>query len=124
MRRLVLGIWLLGNVCAGQTWNPPRTENLFRAMERELERASELLRLEGAPAPYFVEYRLQYRAALVAQAVLGEIVESADNPRITLTVGVRVGTPEVDNTNIAAVSFLLFASASSRETYRQRILPI
>ncbi|MEN3026183.1 MAG: metallopeptidase TldD-related protein [Chlorobiota bacterium] len=123
MRYLLLLCGVL-SVCAAQVWQPPRTEMVFRAMEQELRRAQQNLRSEGAPAPYYIEYRLQYRAALVAQAVLGELVESNESQRATLTVAVRIGTPELDNTNLAAPSFLLFGGASPRETYRQRTIPI
>jgi len=93
-------------------------------MEQELQRARTSLRLEGAPAPYYVEYRLQYRAALVVQSVLGEIVESTDAPRLTLTVGVRVGSPEVDNTNVVVGSLFFLGAVSTREAYRQRVVPL
>lgn len=124
MRRILLLACVVGSLCHGQTWRPPQTELVFRAMEAELRRAQQLLRVEGAPAPYYVEYRLRYRAALVVQAVLGEVVEATEDARATLTVGVRIGTPEVDNTNVAAGGFLLFGGSLSREAYRQRLLPV
>ena len=118
-----------GILCAvgsvfGQTWRPPQTAEVFRAMEQELERARQLLRAEGAPSPYYIEYRLRYQGALVVQAVLGEIVETRDSPRLTLSVGVRVGAPELDNTNVAAGGLGLFSAAGSRESYQQRLLPV
>ncbi|GBD06268.1 hypothetical protein HRbin21_00052 [bacterium HR21] len=119
------GSWVLAvSVAVGQTWRPPRTAEIFRAFEQELQRARSQLRLQGAPEPYYIEYRLRYQTALVVQAVLGEIVESSENPRLTLTVGVRVGTPEVDNTNTVSGGILLFGQGSSRESYRQRLLPV
>lgn len=124
MHRFVIGFCYIVSICSAQTWRPPQTELVFRALEQELQRSLGKLRLERAPAPYYIEYRLQYRAALVAQAVLGELVEMADRPQVMLTVGVRVGTPEVDNTNVATGGVLLFGAGSSRETYRQRSLPV
>lgn len=123
MRRLLFGI-TVSSLCSAQVWSPPQTEMVFQVMQQELQRALQGLRLERAPAPYYIEYRLQYRSALVARAVLGELVESTEQPQATLTVGIRVGTPEMDNTNVAAGSFLLFGGVSSRETYRQRSLPV
>ncbi len=123
MRWCVFGI-AVGTFCSAQVWSPPPTEMVFQAMQQELQRALQGLRLEGAPAPYYIEYRLQYRSALVARAVLGELIELTEHPQVTLTVGVRIGTPEMDNTNVATGSFLLFGGMSSRETYRQRSLPV
>lgn len=120
----VLGVCVLVSGAGGQTWRPPKSAEVFRAMEQELQRARTQLRLEGAPEPYYIEYRLRYHGALVVQAVLGEIVEVSDSPRLTLSVGVRVGTPETDNTNVVSGGMLLFGQGSSRESYQQRPLPI
>lgn len=118
---------LLGCIAAGaiaQPWQPPESPVVFRAMERELERGLRQLAAENAPAPYYIEYRLQYRSALVVQAVLGTVTRSVAEPSLRLTVGMRVGSPELDNTNMAQVGFLLFGAAEGREPWQGRPIPL
>ncbi len=57
------------------------------------------LRLDGAPSPYFVAYRLYDLQDVKIVAQWGSLVNSTDRSRHAVDVMVRVGDPSVDATN-------------------------
>ena len=89
---------------------------LFKALSDELGRTMERLRLEDAPKPYFVAYRVQAIAGVVARASMGATVGWRHNHRRQLHVEVRVGSRALDNTNFlgnhSGAMLLPFASTS------------
>jgi len=81
---------------------PAKTEGadtmLLAAMEKELQRGhSELAKLD--PAPYFTSYNVTDEETMVVMAAQGAILTSARERRRLVDVGMRIGTPDLDNTH-------------------------
>jgi hypothetical protein len=74
-----------------------QTSPVMTAMADELARSMSQLRLKDQPAPYFVEYEVEERAATRVTARMGALVEDLTGRSRTLRVGVRVGTYDFDN---------------------------
>ncbi len=78
---------------------------MMKAMEDELARSMAKLQLEELEKPYFVSYRVEETTRLSASACLGTLLASDQRRQRLLTVEVRVGSYELDNSN-----FLSFPS--------------
>jgi microcin-processing metallopeptidase PmbA/TldD-like protein len=72
---------------------------LRRAMQDELTRSMQALRLDTMPKPYFIAYRVEEVDILSVAASRGSLLHSVPSRRRTLTVEVRVGDYALDNTN-------------------------
>jgi predicted Zn-dependent protease len=77
-------------------WSPastPRAQDspLLAAMQDEMRRSMAELRLEGEPAPYHIQYRIDDLASMRAVARLGGLVDDLADRSRTLEVQVRVG---------------------------------
>lgn len=97
---------------------------LFRAMDDEILRAMTDLAIGDLPRPYHIEARLTFVNRLGGHASLGSI-ENIDSTRVnTLSVRVRVGTPQFDNTNFFDVSLGFFGSADDEEPFTNRVVPL
>jgi predicted Zn-dependent protease len=70
-----------------------------RAMADELARSMESLRVEGLEAPYFISYRIDDTRGLVATASFGALSNATPVRSRTLSVELRVGDYQLDNTN-------------------------
>ncbi len=73
---------------------------LMDAMADELARSMEKLVLEGLPRPYFIQYSAEDRWAVSIRAAYGGLLLSDDDRRRMLSSRVRVGSYELDNSNI------------------------
>jgi hypothetical protein len=73
---------------------------VMRAMKEELARSLDRLRLEEMERPYFIAYRVEESQAARVSAVFGSLVSRRRQHESWLTVEVRVGSPEFDNTNL------------------------
>jgi len=71
----------------------PRAQDspLLSAMHDELRRSMAELRMNGEPAPYYIEYEIDDLASIRVVARLGGIVDDLADRSRTLQVGVRVG---------------------------------
>jgi predicted Zn-dependent protease len=71
----------------------PRAQDspLLSAMQDEMRRSMAELRMNGEPAPYFIEYEIDDLASTRAAARLGATVDDLADHSRTLQVGVRVG---------------------------------
>ncbi len=70
---------------------------VIQAMEKELKRSQEKLKLEGYETPYFISYQIKDNQYYSIKGKYGAIV-SSDNDRIRrLFVDVRVGNYDFDN---------------------------
>ena len=76
----------------------PKNDVLLRAMRDELNR-SKALRVTGAAAPYFIQYRVQDGEALEIEATLDGLLSMSRSPIRVQEVDVRVGSYDFDNTN-------------------------
>lgn len=81
----------------GQDGAPPSV--LLRALGDELKRSLAELRLDDAPKPYFVAYRVVENETARASASMGAIVDRYVGRNRNLLVEVRVGSRTLDNTN-------------------------
>ncbi len=79
-----------------------RSDPLLAALEGELERSMEELRLPDAPPPYLVSYTLYDSEVASAMGSFGALLRSTQSRARPLRVDVRVGDYEVDNTNYSS----------------------
>jgi hypothetical protein len=74
-----------------------QTAPVLAAMADELARSMAQIRMKDQPAPYFIEYEVEERAATRVTARMGALVEDLTGRSRTLRVGVRVGSYTFDN---------------------------
>jgi len=89
-----------------------------RAMRDEMQRSMKDLRLESADRPYFISYKIVDVDRKEAQASFGALTSSAEPRNRILSVTVRVGDYDFDNTNFTSNSTadLLLGSLISGNT--------
>ena len=78
----------------------PGGDTLLKAMVAELDRSMGDLVIEGLPRPYFIQYRVEDRLAFHLNAAYGALAQSDEDRSRTIRSRVRVGSYELDNTNI------------------------
>jgi len=74
-----------------------RAQALLSAMEREMKRSLEGLRVPGSPRPYHLMYSLRRTEAVDLKAAYGSMVRNRSYDRSALYVDVRVGNHRFDN---------------------------
>ena len=96
-----LGICLLGALTLAL---PARAADdvVMKAMRDELDRSMKQLQLEKLDKPYFIAYRVQDRTQLSASATFGALLSGGISHARYLTVQVRVGDYQRDNSNFLA----------------------
>jgi len=75
---------------------------VMKAMRDELDRSMKQLHLEKLDKPYFIAYRVQDRTQLSASATFGALLSGGISRARYLTVQVRVGDYQRDNSNFLA----------------------
>ncbi|MBN2541287.1 hypothetical protein JXI42_00315 [bacterium] len=82
-------------------YNPLLAEDdvIFRAMNDEMQRSLDQLRLEDYGPPYFVGYTIEDHSNYSIKASFGGITESYNSDKRYLMVDVRVGDYSFDNKN-------------------------
>jgi hypothetical protein len=75
---------------------------VMKAMRDELDRSMKQLQLEKLDKPYFIAYRVQDRTQLSASATFGALLSGSVARARYLTVQVRVGDYQRDNSNFLA----------------------
>lgn len=99
-------------------------EMVFRAMSDEMQRSLQELRLGDLERPYHIEYILTKRHRIGTHSVLGITQDLDTTQSASLTVKVRVGSHQFDNTNFFDVSLGFFGSSDDEEGFKNRMLPI
>ena len=94
---------------------------LMRALRDELERTMEKLQLADMDKPYFVAYRVQEVVNLQVVASLGGELRRREDSGRHLSVEVRVGDRNLDNTNFFAMPGERSGVVS---TFRPSLLPL
>jgi TldD protein len=79
-------------------------DTVLNALQDEMQRSTAQLRLGDLERPYYMEYRLADLRKVEAAASLGALTEYSSQSYRPLTVGVRVGDPQLDNTNFASAA--------------------
>ena len=98
-------------------------DEIQRALKDELNRSLKELTLESLQRPYYMDYRLTLRETRSIKSSLGSLLYSRSNHSGSLSVGVRVGRPEFDNTNYFDVGLGFFGSGDDEESFRSRRIP-
>ena len=70
-----------------------------RAMRDEMQRSMKDLRLESMECPYYIAYKIVDSDRMVAHASLGSLTSSGESRNRSLSVTVRVGSYDLDNSN-------------------------
>ena len=91
---MVPAFLLAGGIVAGAG---QETDVVLRAMEDELQRSMNQLRLEDLEGPYFLEYGVIDTESISVSATFGAVVRSGGSRQRLLRVDIRVGTHELDN---------------------------
>lgn len=102
---------------------PPWIGQVRRALHDELRRSMDSLAIESLKKPYYMEYTFRYRWSARVKVSLGGTLDSGQTASARLTVGIRVGSPERDNTNFFDAA-LLFFGGDDDEAYRNRAVPL
>ena len=72
---------------------------LIRALKDEMERSLTELQIDDEPPPYFLAYAVDEVSMSVVQSILGGTADTNQATNRNLSVNVRVGDRELDNTN-------------------------
>lgn len=75
------------------------TQPILDALAVELERATSSLRIDGAPAPYFISYKVTEVEVNDAVASLGSITAKKRRHFVALEAHVHIGSYDRDNSN-------------------------
>ncbi len=78
------------------------TPEILDAVGAELERAMARMRIPGAPAPYFIGYKLTEVDVHDVVASLGSLLDESDRDLVSLEAHVHVGSYDKDNSNFVA----------------------
>ncbi len=78
------------------------TTKILDAVSEELERALSSMRIPGAPAPYFIGYKITEVDVNDVVASLGSITDEKERDSVTLQADVHVGSYQKDNSNFIA----------------------
>ena len=89
---------------------------VMKAMRDEMSRSMAQLRLENLDKPYFIAYRVDDTGSSTVSATLGQVTASNSDRTRGLTLQVRVGDYQLDNTN--------FVSGGRASGIASRALPL
>jgi hypothetical protein len=95
-------------------------EEIFRAMKDEIDRSMTELKLDKLEKPYYIEYILEISSPVTIQSYLGSVVEINNNKQAKVTVQVRVGDYQFDNTNFFDIGLGFFGSSDDEEGFKNR----
>jgi predicted Zn-dependent protease len=86
---------------------PARAQDdvVMKAMRDELDRSMKQLQLENLEKPYFIAYRVVDSESTGVSASFGALVSSSQGRSRRITVEVRVGGYQLDNTNFFSINF-------------------
>lgn len=110
------------NIVAGN-FPSYNVDQLRSAMRDEIERSMKQLAIKNLQQPYFVEYTLSIRQSNHVKSTLGSVLDNSSGIVPRLTVGVRVGKAEFDNTNFFDVGLSFFGSSDDEESFKNRRMP-
>jgi hypothetical protein len=96
-RLLVFGCLLPSAYCL--LFSQAQDDVVLRALRDELDRAMTQLQIERLEKPYFIAYRVQETKSLNASATFGALLRGNVSRARYLSVDVRVGDYQLDNSN-------------------------
>ena len=77
-------------------------EQVFEAMNAEIQRAMQHIKIEGMESPYFISLRMQDMKMSFLSSSFGLLVQETWMPSRQVQAVVRIGSPALDNTNFNA----------------------
>lgn len=83
-----------------QDHNSMKNDVIMRAMFDELQRSMKKLKLEDLPIPYFIYFNTEDRYTVNMSASYGGLLQSNERHTRTFDSRIRVGSYELDNTNV------------------------
>jgi TldD protein len=98
-------------------------QEIMRAMRDEISRSMKELRLPSLEKSYFVQYSLTDRQTYNIKASFGSLTESRFARDKRLSVGLRVGAVQFDNTNFFDPALGFFGSSDDEERFKNRSIP-
>lgn len=99
-------------------------DTIFDAMEQEMKRSMQNLAMGTLQKPYYIEYKITESHAFDVKASFGALQSNESASYRTLSAGLRVGSPEFDNTNFFDIGLSFFGSSDDEESYRGRRIPV
>lgn len=100
-----------------------QTQELMRAMRDEASRSMRELRLPSLEKPYFIQYSLIDQQSYTVKASFGSLTESRNSHDKRLSVQLRVGSQQFDNSNFFDPALGFFGSSDDEERFKNRPLP-
>jgi TldD protein len=100
-----------------------QTQEIMRAMRDELSRSIKELRLPSLERSYYIQYSLTDRQSYTIKASFGSLTESRFMRDKRLSVGLRVGNIQFDNTNFFDPALGFFGSSDDEERFKNRSIP-
>ena len=101
LRKLLLAafsaILLLACVPAARAADPASDDVVLRALREEMQRSKDKLKMDGVPAPYYLEYRVNTLDQFEASAVFGALRGQTRQQARVLRVVVRLGDYKQDS---------------------------
>jgi predicted Zn-dependent protease len=76
-----------------------QSDDVDRAMHDEMQRSMKDLHLESVGGPYYIAYKIVDADRTQAHASFGDLISSSESRNRVLSVTVRVGSYELDNSN-------------------------
>jgi TldD protein len=98
-------------------------QEIMRAMRDELLRSMRELRLPSLEKSYFIQYSLTDRQSHTIKASFGSLTESRFSRDKRLSVGLRVGSVQFDNSNFFDPALGFFGSSDDEERFKNRSIP-
>ncbi len=112
------------SLCNGPAYaQPSSSPDILRAMHDEINRSMKELKLTALEKPYYIHYIVTDRQQFDIKASFGSLTDSKLTKDKRLTVAVRVGSPQFDNTNFFDPALGFFGSSDDEERFRSRQIP-
>lgn len=99
-------------------------ELIFSAMSDEMDRSLEKLKIADLQKPYYIHYKINHSQNYVIEASLGGIIRNDESESSILSVDVRVGDYNFDNSNFFDIGFGFFGSSDDEENFKRRRIPL
>jgi len=99
-------------------------DNYFKAMQDEMNRSMQSLKLDNMQKIYYIEYVLEINRSNYISACFGKLHRSTkDSISYVLSVSVRVGDYKYDQTNFIDIGLNFFGSYDDEERFSNRRVP-
>ena len=101
-----------------------KDDMIIKAMKDEIARSLNELSIESIEKPYYVEYKLSIQHYNDAKASLGALLSTEEDISAKLSVAIRIGSYQYDNSNFFDFGLSFFGSGDDEEVFSNRRIPI